>query len=160
MSVSINNVISRNVERSFIDYFSGLFTEDGIEDVRLEKSFSDAYEGSLPCIVVNVSERPISRREIGSNIDKKEITVEIRMFCKDDGFRLFLSEYLSEKLLLGLDYYEYEVVNGEFSSKIKKGRIKILKFTANRKELVNLENLRLADKFRHLIRVEAKVSLS
>jgi hypothetical protein len=160
MSLSINNTISRNVERSFLDYFSDLFTEDEITDVRLEKSFANAYDGTLPCIVANLSERPMNSLQIGSSVDKKEFIMEIRLFCKDDGFRLFLADYLAEKIKLGLPYYEYEVEDGKISSKELKGRIRITKFTANRKELVNLENLQLADKHRHLIKCECRVALN
>jgi len=160
MPLSINNTISRNVERSFLDYFSDLFSEDEITDVRLEKSFSDAYIGTLPCVVANLSERPMNSREIGSTVDKKEFIIEVRLFCKDDGFRLFLADYLAEKIKLGLPYYEYEVSEGIISAKDLKGRIKTTKITANRKELVNIETQNLADKYRHLIRAEVKVALS
>jgi hypothetical protein len=151
--------LSRNVEKSFIDFISSEIQTAGWSGIRYEKSFSDAYDGTLPCIVVNSSDRPITRREVGTDETTKEINIEIRIFATDDGMRLDIADFLIEELLKGIEYYEYTIAQGDVVTKTEKGRIQITKVLDNRKDLSNVTGLEKADKFRHLIRLQCRVSL-
>lgn len=150
--------LSRSVERSIIDYLAEELEHDGWSGIFVEKAFSQIYKGKFPAILVNVSSRPDKRREIGSHFLMKFINVEIRLFCEDDGQRLDLCDWLLEKAISGIPYYEFTITNGQISSKILKGRIVILEITSNRKELVNLGELAIEDKFRHLLSFTTRVS--
>lgn len=150
--------ISRNIEKSIIDYITTELTTDGWVGIYVEKVFAQVYEGKFPCILVNVSNRPDTRREIGSNTLSKFFNIEIRIFANDDGQRLDLSDWLLDKVMPGIVYYQYVITNGVVSSKIAKGRINILEITSNRKELVNLEGLSKEDKFRHLLVTRCRVA--
>lgn len=150
--------ISRSIEASIIDFLKQDLVLNGWV-VRLEKAFSRAYDGTLPCIVVNVADRPMNHREIGSIETKKEFTIEIRLFCRNDGERLDLADYLAETLMEGIDYYEYVIENNIVISKEYEGKICVTKITANRRELDNIQNLDEDDKYRHLFRLSCRVAL-
>ena len=150
--------ISRNVEASFIDYLTTQLTSDGWTGIRITKAFAEVYEGKLPCICILSPDRPIARREIGSNSLTNEITIEIRIFATNDGLRLDLSDYLVEKLMPGLVYYEYTITNGVVSSKVAKGRLCIVGIPESRKEFINIEGLADQDKFRHIITLDCRVA--
>jgi len=148
----------RNIEKSIIDFLIEELEEDGWEGVRVEKSFAKAHDGTLPAICVNLEEPDISRIEIGSNQYEEISTVSIRLFCKDDGFRLDLSSWLLEKIMPGINYYEYTITSGKISGKVLSGKISIQKIISSRKELKNTEGLDEKDKFRHLFQFTCKVN--
>jgi len=149
--------LSRNVEASIIEYITTALVSDGWNGIRVEKSFSEVYEGELPCICINSPDRPVIRREIGTDTIFKDITVEVRIFAKSDGQRLDLSDWIIEKLISGIVYYEYTITNNVIS-KILKGRIQTIRIT-DRKELVNTENLEKYDKYRQIISLDCRVTL-
>ncbi|HUW89204.1 MAG TPA: hypothetical protein VMV43_01655 [Candidatus Nanopelagicaceae bacterium] len=149
----------RNLEKSLIDYLTAELVTDGWE-VRVEKAFSQVYEGTLPCILINVESSNVIRREVGSSSYLENILVSIRLFCLNDGERLDLASWTLSKIMPGISYYAYTITSGVVSEKTLAGRINCLEITANRKELVNLEGLALQDKFRHLLSLRCRVSLS
>ena len=154
--------LTRNCESSIIDYITAELAIDGWSGIRVEKSFAKVYEGDLPCICINSPDRPLRRIEIGGNSIFKELRVDIRIFAVNDGQRLDLADWMIEKLINGITYYEYVINNGAVSSKISKGKIiiPIVSDIENRKELVNLETLESQDRYRHLISFVCRVSLS
>jgi len=151
----------RNIEKSIIDFL--------VEELsaatppwtgfRVEKAFSQIHEKNLPAICVNVEEPEIKRIEVGSNLYEEIVTVSIRLFCVDDGQRLDLAHWLTEKVMSGIDYYEYTVAN-EIAShdSYPDGIINIQKIVASRKELKNTSDLDKKDKFRHLFQFTCKVN--
>jgi hypothetical protein len=149
--------ISRNIESSLIDYLEAELTSDGWTGIRTVKAFTEVYEGTLPCICINVLEIRPQKLEIGSKAHIKYFTVNIRVFAKSDGARLDLSDWVFEKIEDDVDYYEYAITDGTVSDKELSGKIIITRYFENKKELTNTENLELADKFRHLISFEAYV---
>jgi hypothetical protein len=150
--------ISRNVEASVVDYLVTQLASAGWTGVRVEKGFVQAYGGTLPCITVDVFDRPDSRREIGSNTLSKFITLELRVFATSDGNRLDLNDWLTELIMAGIPYYEYIISSGVVSGKTLKGMINVIDIKTNRKELINLENLSLEDKFRHILSLNCRVA--
>jgi len=151
--------LSRNCESSIIDFITTQLTSDGWSGIRITKAFAEVYEGKLPCICILSPDRLIVRREIGSNSLTNEISIEIRIFATNDGLRLDLSDYLVEKILPGLIYYEYIITNGIVSAKVSKGRISIVGIPESRKEFINAEGLVDQDKFRHIITLNCRVAL-
>lgn len=150
--------LSRSVERSIIDFLTEELENDEWNGIYVEKVFSQIYKGKFPAILVNVSSRPDKRRELGTSSLMKFINVELRIFAEDDGQRLDLADYILEKVMPGIPYYKFTVTSGQISEKTLKGRIVILEITANRKELINLENLSKEDKFRHLFGLRCRVA--
>ena len=154
--------LTRNVEASFIDYITTELVADGWIGIRIEKAFAKIYKGTLPCICINSPDRPLRRREIGGNSIFKELRIDIRIFAVNDGQRLDLADFMIEKIINGINYYEYTITGGAVSSKIPKGKITIpiVSDIENRKELVNVENLSQEDRYRHLISFVCRISLT
>ena len=152
--------LSRNCEASIVDYITAQLIVDGWNGVRVEKSFAEVYKGKLPCININVSDRPDIRRELGSDTLSKYINIDIRIFATSDGMRLDLADWMIEKIIAGVSYYVYTIVNGAVSTKVLKGRINFLKITENRKELRVTDNVVEQDRYRQLISFNCRVALT
>lgn len=150
----------RNLEASIIDYITTELNEDGWLNIRIEKSFSQVYEGSLPCICINQDSSEPRRKEIGSDSYIEYMRLSIRIFATNDGQRLDLAAWFISKLFSGCIYYKYTISDGIVSEKSEEGRINILRIVENRKELVNTERLEQIDKYRHLITVECLVAIN
>jgi hypothetical protein len=151
--------ISRNIEASLVDRIVANLTADSWTGIRVEKSFAEVYKGTLPCIVVNALEIRPEKLEIGSKTNLKYFTINIRIFATSDGQRLDLSDWLLDELENDTDYYSYTITGGVVSAKVLTGRIILIRWFDNRKELVNTENLESADRYRHLISFEAIVAI-
>jgi len=152
--------LSRNVEASVVDFITDALSSDGWSGIRVEKGFSQAYGGTLPCITVDLFDRPDKRLEIGGDTLSKFINLELRVFAKSEGGRQDLKDWLLDSVISGIPYYEYEISNGIVSQKLLKGRINILTIKYNRKELTNLDNLSIEDKFRHLLTLNCRVAIT
>ena len=150
--------ISRNIEASLIDRITTNLTTDGWKNIRIEKSFAEVYEGSLPCILINALEIRPEKLEIGSKTNLKYFTVNIKIFATSDGQRLDLSDWFLEKLEDDTDYYVYTITDGEVSSKVLTGKIILTNWFENRKELTNTEILEKEDRYRHLLSFEIIVA--
>ena len=149
----------RNIEKSIIDFLIEALDDDNWKGFRVEKSFSRAHDGTLPAISVNVEEPDIKRIEIGSNLYEELVTVSIRLFCDDDGQRLDLASWLLEKVMPGIDYYEYTITSGKASHEtLPDGIISIQSILASRKELRNTDEVDKKDKFRHLFQFTCKIN--
>jgi hypothetical protein len=152
--------ISRNIEASLIDKITEWLSDDGWVGIQVTKSFAEIYKNPLPAICVNALEIRPEKLEIGSKTNIKYFTVTIKIFATSDGQRLDLSDWLFDKLEDDVNYYSYVITNGEVAQKDLSGRIVLIRWFENRKELVNSENLAKEDKFRHLLQFEAIVALS
>jgi hypothetical protein len=150
--------ISRNIEASLIDTITANLITDSWTGIRVEKSFAAAYQGTLPCICVNVSELRPQRLEIGSKTNLKYFTVLIKIFATSDGQRLDLADWLFDELEDDFTYYTYTITNGVVSAKVSAGKIVVTKWFENKKELTNTENLIKADRYRHLLSFECNVA--
>lgn len=151
--------VSRNIEASLIDKITADVTTDwSTFNIRTVKSFSEVYEGELPCICVNALEIRPEKLEIGSKINLKYFTVNIRIFATSDGNRLDLSDWLFEKLEEDINYFSYTITGGVVSSKFLTGRIVLTRWFDNKKELTNSENLEKEDRYRQLLSFECLVA--
>jgi len=151
--------ISRNIEASLIDWITEELVEHGWIGIRVEKSFSEVYKGTLPCICVNALEIRPEKLEIGSKTNLKYFTVNIKIFATSDGQRLDLSDWLLDELERDIDYYTYTITNGEVTDKTLLGRIILTRWFDNRKELQNTEILESADRYRHLLSYECIIAI-
>jgi len=150
--------ISRNIEASLIDWLTEELDDAGWVGIRVEKSFAEVYKGTLPCICINSLEIRPQKLEIGSKTNLKYFTVNIRIFATSDGNRLDLSDFILDLLEDDINYYTYTITNGEVASKILTGRIAVIRWIDNRKELTNTENLEKEDRYRHLLSIECIVA--
>jgi len=152
--------LSRNTEASIVDKITIDLAADGWTNIRVEKSFAEAYKGTLACIVINATERPIKRKEIGTDAIFNDINVDIRIFAKNDGQRLDLADWMLEKIMPGIVYYTYIITNGAVSSKVKSGKINVLKIIKNSKELTRTEKLEESDRYRHILSLNCRIALT
>jgi hypothetical protein len=150
--------ISRNIEASLIDWLTEKLEDGGWTGIRVEKSFAQVYNGTLPCICINALEIRPEKLEIGNKRNLKYFTVNIRIFATSDGNRLDLSDFILDLLEDDVNYYSYTITNGEVAAKDLTGRIVLTKWFRNSKELVNTENLEKEDKFRHILEFECIVA--
>lgn len=148
----------RCVEYSIIDYITAQLSADNWV-ARVEKAFAKVYEGSFPCILINVRSSNLRRKEIGTTNLIEELMVDFRIFADNDGTRLDLAAWLIEKLKVDIDYYTYVITNN-VATKTLAGKIISEKFTDNRKEITNIENVDNRDRFRHVISLQCRVALS
>lgn len=148
--------LQRNIEASLINYIKNNLTIDNWHCIRVEKSFANAYDGELPCIVVMAENRPYTRIEIGSKQIFQDVDISIRIFATNDGLRLDLSDWLLDKLLEQIDYYEYIVIGNDESSELS-GKINIIGNINSKKELLNSESLSDYDKYRHIFTFTCRV---
>jgi len=151
--------ISRNIEGSIINWLEIKLEED-FWSVRVEKAFSDIYDGTLPAIAVMVGPIGVTRREIGGKIFLKVPEISIRIFTKSDGQRLDLKDWLIDELETDIDYFTYSIEDGQAEQKLLAGKISIRQILRDDKELSNIENLNKVDKFRHIITFSAHVALT
>jgi hypothetical protein len=152
--------LSRNSEASLLDFISTELEKDGWVGINVLKGFPQEYKGKTPFIGIEALNRPIARKELGTDKIYDDVIITIRIFATSDGMRLDLSDWLISKLILGMDYYNYTIVNGVINSKVLSGRINTLKITDNRKELTNTENLETEDRYRQLIICQCRIALS
>lgn len=147
--------ISRNIEASVIDKITADLVTDGWStfNIRVEKAFSEVYQGTLPCILVQVNSLDPTKLEIGSKTWLKYFEVSIRIFATGDGLRLDLADWMTDKLEDDINYYVYTIVSGVVSTKVLSGKIVVLPdgILRNEKELINTDNLVNEDKYRHII---------
>lgn len=150
---------SRNVEASLVDRITADLATDGWTGIRVEKSFAEVYKGTLPCICVNVLEIRPELLEVGSPTHIQYYAINIRIFATSDGQRLDLSDWLFTKLESDTNYYAYTITNGAVSAKVLTGRIVIIRWFNDTKELINTENVEKEDRYRHLLSFEAIVAI-
>ena len=152
----------RNLLYSLVDYLIVQLPLSGWSGISVVKGFTQAYKTPLPNIAIEVGEinSEIITKEIGSTSYLENIPVAIRIFADKEELRKDLANWLTEKIMPGISYYEYTVVNGAVSVKTLKGRIRIMRVIDNRKELTNVENLELSDKHRHILSFTCRIALS
>ena len=149
---------ARNVEASLVDQITTALTGAGWT-IRVEKSFSKVYDGELPCICVNIEDNNPKKKEVGSKVNYKVFTIYLRIFAKEDGSRLDLSNFLEDLVENDFNYYRMIVTDGLVAEKILAGKIIVISKISSRKELRNTENLEVKDRFRHLITFDVKIQL-
>lgn len=152
----------RNLLYSFVDFITTQLTADGWTGISVVKGFTQAYKTTIPCISIEVGEinNEIESLEIGSTSYLENISVAIRIHSDKEENRKDLANWLASKIIPGINYYEYTIVNGAVSVKTLKGRIRILRIIDNRKELANVENLEKEDKCRHLFSFTCRIALT
>jgi len=151
---------SRNVEASIVDRITADLSSGGWTGIPVEKGFPQEYKGKTPMIAVECLEIRPEKLEVGGKNYIKNFNIKIRIFANNDGQRLDLSDWLFDKLLDDTNYYSYTITNGAVSAKVLTGRIVIINWLDNRKELTNTEGLEKEDRYRHLFSFEAIVAIS
>jgi len=163
MSTESKYGITRNIEASVKTWL-----EEELEDYgwkcRVELEFSEAYRTALPlpCIVINADDNPDKRIEIGSNQLSNYFNIEFRIFATGNGQRLDLRDWLRDKVMEGIPYYEFVIDNDNNtiqSNSPLAGRISIIEIIQNRRELRNTDNTDQRDRSRHLLSFSTRIVL-
>lgn len=143
--------ISRNLEASFVDYLKENLQTDWNID-RVEKTFARIYAIKLPSVCIRVGETIHTKAQIGDDSTIRNVHVLIDIFAGSDGRRLDMKDYIITKVKSGLDYYEYEIENGQIKTKTLNGRIRVLAIDETPINFGTDKNdLDVHDRFRHLI---------
>ena len=145
---------TRNVEASILDFIEEKLSEYDW-DVRIVKTFNQAYKEKMPVICIRCSDNVPTSCEIGSHELMNYYSVLIDIFAFDDGLKLDLSDWLINTVKNGFPYYEYTIsknVQGhyEVANKVQNGKLELLRFTSDR-NLEFGENADAYDKHRRLI---------
>jgi len=153
--------ITRNIEVSISDWLEEKLAENSW-DCNVSFDFSGAYEVKLPVLIINADDNPDKKLEVGSNQLCNFFILEFRVFATSEAQRKDLRDFLRDNLMSGIPYYAYVIDNdtGEVQSKTLSGRINIGEIISNRKELRNTDATDVRDRYRHLLSVKARISLS
>jgi len=143
--------ISRNIEASIIQYLESELIGSW-SDVNIEKTFSRVYNIDLPVICIRCGITSHDPAEIGGNSTVRTPSVLIDIFAKSDGQRLDLKDFLIEKLKSGCTYYDYTITNGQITSKVANGRIRITNIDDTPIDFdIEKSKLDVHDRYRHLL---------
>jgi len=141
----------RNIELSVIYYLETEFANNW-SGVNVVKSFSKAYEKSLPVVCIRLGDISSFRKEIGSNSLREQPMLIIDIFANSDGQRLDLAAFIVDKLKSGFTYYEHakDPSNPKQLTRTANGKVRVVNFISNRR-LDFGENVDKHDKYRHIV---------
>lgn len=149
---------TRNVELSTLYYIETNLNADwpGITTL---KTFADVYakDVNLPIVCVRLDDTATTLVEVGSTTLDNRYLIIVDLFCRSDGQRLDLADYLKDKLRLGWIHYDHSHVSGDNTSlsRIANGRDSVTEWVTDSK--INIgETVDTKDKFRHNISVRVK----
>ena len=148
---------SRCTELSVIDYIETNINADW-SNINVVKSFSKAYEVSLPVIAIELQNIVSPRKELGNTNFLNSYLISINVFSTSDGMRIDLVDYLLSKLKLGCVYYAFsQTANKEVLSKTADGRVVLEGINSNTK--LNFgENIDVKDRYRQSITISVHKS--
>lgn len=148
---------SRSFEASIIDYIRDELNGNW-SGISVEKTFAKIYTISVPSVCVRLGTTTHEKVEIGTNATLRLPLIWIDLFCKEDGQRLDLKDFLIEILKNGIPYYEYTVTNGQVTNKTLTGRINIINIDDTPIDFDTQKNLLdVHDRHRHLLTLEVSL---
>ena len=156
--------LSRSIEASIIDQIQEALVDANWLNIRVEKAFARVYDKSTPCLLIEVTSRPMKTREIGSKKVFPDAEITMRFFAENDGQREDFTDWLIGEdaglFLDTMDYYSYTIEAGETIIKDLKGKMRFT-ITQNRKEFLNTwttDTVEKLDQHRQLIVMQCRVS--
>ena len=153
---------SRNIEASIIDYLTTNLDADWTTPtVNVEKTFANVSGDNLPVVLVRTSDVDHEGHEIGSSLTKRFPLMLIDVYCKNDGQKLDIVDYLVKKLKAGLLYYTYAIADGVVQTKTLAGRIRVeLPIRVTHVDLnVDKSDLSVVDRFHSLISLSCSINI-
>lgn len=153
---------SRNIEKSIIDYLkTNLDIDWASPTVNVEKTFANVSGDNLPVVLVRTSDVDHEGHEIGSFLTKRFPLILIDVYCKSDGQKLDLLDYLVEKLKEGILYYTYVIANGVVQTKTLAGRIRVaFPISITHVDLdVPKNDLSVVDRYHSLISLDCSINI-
>jgi len=150
---------TRNVELSTLYYLETQIAANWT-GITLVKSFSSAYDQTLPVVCVQLVGAMTDRLEIGSTTLQNYYEIAIDVFATSDGQRIDLADFILNQLKAGWIYYTHSKVSGATTlTKVAAGRITVTEFSDNSK--IDLgDEVANPDRFRHFLRIYTRVGLS
>lgn len=148
---------SRDIELSCIYYLETCFNADWT-GITVVKSFTNAYDATLPVVCVELNSTDNIWKEIGSTSLYNDYTINIDIFAKSNGQRLDLADYIIEKIKEGFTYYDHSQTSGapETLTRTANGRVFLHRFLSNYKLDFGTEGVDQWDRFRHFISISVK----
>ena len=154
----------RNLENSLKDFLDDEVSSDNVTDydnnlitIRVGRKLDNDW--TLPCISIYLDGETSQRLQLGSNQRIKQYLLILDIFAQDEGQRLDLAYWLSDKLENGFRYYSYTVnpANPEQPIKTSHGLVNIDAFVTNTR--VNLgDTVSDFDAHRHRISIRVWIS--
>lgn len=150
--------VSRNIEASFIDFITDSVAIDWV-GVNVCKTFSRVYKLELPVVCIRLSDTIHTSAELGSNATVRTPLILIDIFGTSAGNALDLKDYLVKKLKSGIKYFEYTIALGKVTSKVQRGRIRVLRIsdTPVNFDIDDKAALDFRDRYRHLLSINASI---
>ena len=122
----------RNVELSVIHYIKESI-DSSWSNITTIKSFTQAYNTTLPVVCIRLREFPSTRLEIGENTLLYDYNIVIDIFANSEGQKLDLASFIIDKLKDGCVYYNFSQTSGapETMTKVADGRLHVKDFLSN-----------------------------
>lgn len=151
---------TRNVELSTIYYIENQFASSwsGVTVLKTQPNYDKA---TFPVVSVRLLSDFSSPKEIGSTALKSVYSFVFDIFAKSDGQRLDLADFLKGIISSGWTYYVHSHASGGDGTldRTASGRIQLVGITQNSK-IVFTEEVDDADRFRHIITADVRVSVT
>jgi len=141
---------TRNCELSTLEYLKQRI-ENSWSGVTIVKSFTQAYDATVPVVCIRLDETMTNKLEIGSTTYNHTYSIIVDIFAKSDGQRLDLSDFILNQINGTWTYSDYSH-SSDNSSVVAtpNGKMQMVAITENRKVEV-FENPESQDRFRHII---------
>jgi len=153
---------TRNIEASIIQYLTANLDIDWTSPtINVEKTFANVSGDNLPVVLVRTSDIEHESHELGSSLTKRFPLILVDVYCKNDGQKLDLVDYLVEKLKVGLLYYTYVIADGVVQTKTLAGRVRVeLPIRVTHVDLnVDKSDLSVVDRFHSLISLSCSINI-
>ena len=152
---------TRNIEASILDYITPLIASAGFTGVSIEKTFANVSGDNLPVVLVRSGDTEHERWELGSDLTKRFVIVLVDIYCKSDGLKLDLTDYLVSKLKLGMSYYQYTITSGVVTNKTLLGRITVATPIPVAQVDLNVDksDLSVVDRYHSLISLSCSITV-
>jgi len=147
----------RNVEMSTIEHFTDNI-DSNWNNITVVKAFQDAYKAPLPVICISLESPDNRNLQIGDNTLLTDYTIVFDIFCKSNGQRLDLSQYLIDTIKDGWVYNTYTQSGGVLTP-TPAGRINKRAFIEDNRVDFG-EDVDEYDKYRWRISVKVRMELS
>jgi len=142
----------RNIENSILKYITENINSDW-SGINIGLSFN-YKENNLPFVAIRLDSATHKKLELGSTILNSKDLVIIDLYCKGDGQRLDLVEYLLDILREGFPYYAWSPNPADKENPIITVDGWVYVSIAGDIKIDLGENVNICDKFRHRITIE------
>ena len=150
--------VTRNVELSTLYYLETQIAANWT-GITIVKSFTSAYDNTLPVVCIRLLNTSSSRLELGSTTLDNLYTISIDIFGTSDGQRIDLSDFILNQIKEPWVYYTHSKVSGATTlTRTAAGKIRVNTFLDNSRVDFG-DEAENPDRFRHSITFVARKNI-